>query len=173
MKTKKQSRILFIALGLVIALPALSFGLSQLLPATTTREITIDAQPDQVWEVLSDLESFPQWHPTITSFSGEAVVGNTVAFTNEEGDSSISFTPTILAAEPARELRWLGHVAFLGLMDGNHSFVLEPAGESTKVTQSESITGILGMFAPLFMDLGASFEASNKALANFVESKEQ
>lgn len=58
-------------------------------------------------------------------------------------------------------------------MDGNHSFVLEPAGESTKVTQSESFTGILGMFAPLFMDLGASFEASNKALANFVESKEQ
>lgn len=60
MKTKKQSRILFIALGLVIALPALSFGLSQLLPATTTREITIDAQPDQVWEVLSNLEPFPQ-----------------------------------------------------------------------------------------------------------------
>lgn len=173
MKTKKQPRILFIALGLVEALPTLSFDLSHLLPATAIKEITIDAQPDQVWEVLSDLESVPQWHPTITSFSGEAVVGNTVAFTNEEEGASISFTPTILAAEPARELRWLGHVAFPGLIDGNHSFVLEPAGEGTRLTQSKSFTGILGMFAPLFMDLVASFEAFNEALANFVESKEQ
>ncbi|BCB32027.1 hypothetical protein KaCgl_00010 [Corynebacterium glutamicum] len=172
MKTKKQSRILFIALGLVIALPALSFGLSQLLPATATREITIDAQLDQVWEVLSDLESFrsgiPPSHLSVVKRCWE----HRGVYKRGGG-----FVDKLYSDHPRggtrRELRWLGHVAFPGLMDGNHSFVLEPADENTKVTQSESFTGILGMFAPLFMDLGASFEASNKALANFVESKEQ
>nr|WP_231686538.1 SRPBCC domain-containing protein [Corynebacterium deserti] len=133
----------------------------------------MNATSEELWEAVGDVEGFPKSHPTITSFTGVAEVGIRMEFRNEEGGSSISFKPTVLAADPGRELRWLGHVAFSGLMDGNHAFLLEPVAGGTKVTQTESFTGILGIFALLMMDLGASIEASNQALANFVETKIQ
>jgi hypothetical protein len=32
------------------------------------------------------------------------------------------FRPTVLKAEPPRELRWLGHFVFRGIFDGEHIF---------------------------------------------------
>ena len=33
-------------------------------------EIQIDASADQVWAILSDFASYPQWNPFITSMVG-------------------------------------------------------------------------------------------------------
>jgi len=37
----------------------------------------------------------------------------------------MTFRPTILKAEPNRELRWLGHLLVPGLFDGEHIFTIE------------------------------------------------
>ena len=54
----------------------------------------------------------------------------------------MTFRPTVLKVEPNREFRWLGHLLVPGLFDGEHSFTIEPLGESrVRFTQREIFTG--------------------------------
>jgi hypothetical protein len=107
--------------------------------------IEIEASPAEVWAVLTDTASFPDWNPFVTALKGELRVGARLSVTiAPPGRRSTTFRPTVLAAEPPRELRWLGRVLVPGLFDGEHSFRLEPtAAGGTRLTQAESFSGIL------------------------------
>ena len=75
--------------------------------------------------------------------------------------------PTVLAATPSQELRWLGHLGIPGLFDGEHRFRIEPLGtDRVRFVQDERFTGLL---APLVLRFIArrtrqGFEAMNQAL---------
>lgn len=173
-RTRRRNRIMTTSLATLAALPALSYGFSRLAPPTTSREIEIYASPDVVWKVLTDFPNYPEWHPHITRIEGTPEVGQRLNFDNTSGGSAMRFTPKVLTAEPGVELRWLGHVAFPGLLDGEHSFTLaEGAGGTTRFIQSESFTGILAPLSPLMMDLGAAFDSANLALRDRVAAVRQ
>ncbi|MGP6173333.1 SRPBCC family protein [Corynebacterium sp. A21] len=169
-KTHRTRNIAIGAGAVLLFLPAASFGFSHFFPATTIREIEINASPEQVWEVLTDFESYPVWNPHIITISGTPEVGEKLDVEITAGGSTMRFNPTVLTAEPGIELRWLGQVLVPGLFDGEHSFTLTetPAG-GTRLVQSEKFTGILAPTAPLIMDLGASFEDANQALRDRAE----
>lgn len=172
--TRYRNRIIIGSLAAVVALPALSYGFSRLAPPTITREVEINASPDEVWKVLTDFSGYPEWHPHITRIEGTPAVGQRLDFDNTSGGSAMTFTPKVLTAEPGVELRWLGHVAFPGLLDGEHSFILvEGAGGTTRLIQSESFTGILAPLSPLMMNLGVAFESANLALRDRVAAVRQ
>lgn len=165
-------RPLGIVLGILIALPSLSYLYSRFSPAVTTREIHIAASPDRVWAVLTDFESYADWNPHLVQAAGEAVPGTRLAITIREGEDTTDFTPLVLVAAPGSELRWRGSFLFPGLADGTHSFRLHPAGKGTRLVQSESFTGVLGPFTPVLFDLSVSFAAANEALRQRVEHRE-
>jgi hypothetical protein len=137
-----------------------------------TAEIDIDATPDQVWGVLSDLDSYPQWNPFIVSAVGELTKGATLTNTMVDAEGSqLTFTPTVLAADPGQELRWIGKVAPGLLFDGEHSFVLTPLpGGGTRLLHSERFTGALvpPMQGWLTGSTLPQFHAMNTALAQRV-----
>ena len=55
----------------------------------------------------------------------------------------MKFTPEVLRAEPARELRWIGRLP-LNLFNGEHFFRLEAAGPGrTRFHHGERFTGFL------------------------------
>jgi hypothetical protein len=107
--------------------------------------VEIDASPAEVWAIVADTSSFPSWNPFIRKLEGELRTGAKLAVTIEPPDRrSTNFRPTVLAAEPARELRWLGRVLVPGIFDGEHSLLLEPtATGGTRFTQAERFSGIL------------------------------
>ncbi|MGB9370550.1 MAG: SRPBCC domain-containing protein [Halobacteriota archaeon] len=75
-------------------------------------EIEINASAERVWHVLTDFAGFPQWNPFIRQISGELKVGGKLdVYMQPSGQRGIRFRPVVLAAEPSRELRWLGRRA--------------------------------------------------------------
>jgi hypothetical protein len=136
-------------------------------------EIEIQASAERVWQLLTDFPSFPQWNPFIRKASGAIRVGERLEVSIQpSGASGMTFRPTVLKAEPNRELRWLGHLLISGLFDGEHSFTIEPLGASrVRFTQREVFTGLL---VPLFArgldtDTRRGFEEMNQALKSKAE----
>ena len=79
----------------------------------------------------------------------------------------MSFRPTVLVADPNRELRWLGHLWVRGLFDGEHSFSIEPLGEGrVRFVQRERVGGLLLPLLSKMLDRDTrrGFEEMNQAL---------
>lgn len=134
--------------------------------------IDIAAPPVAVWRVLVDFASYPEWNPFVRRIEGEARVGARLRVTIQPpGRKPMTFRPTVRAAEPGRELRWVGRVLIPGLFDGEHAFVLEPSGAGCRLRHEEHFTGLLaGAFPGMLADTAKGFEALNAALARRVES---
>lgn len=134
--------------------------------------VDIAAPPAAVWRVLVDFASYPEWNPLIRRIEGEVRVGARLRVTIQPpGRKPMTFRPTVRAAEPGRELRWLGRVLIPGLFDGEHAFVLEPSGAGCRLRHEERFTGLLAAaFPSMLADTAKGFEALNAALARRVES---
>jgi hypothetical protein len=131
-------------------------------------EIEIEASAERVWQLLTDFAHFPQWNPFIRRASGNVKLGERLdVYMQPSGANGMTFRPTILNAEPNRELRWIGHLLIPGLFDGEHIFNIEPLGTNrVRFVQREIFTGLL---VPLFAkrldtDTQRGFEEMNQAL---------
>ena len=130
-------------------------------------ETTIDASPERVWEVLTDLESFADWNPFITEASGRVVEGDRLALRMSPPDGrAMNFRPTVTKADPGRELRWLGHLGVHGIFDGEHYFRLEELpGGRTSLVHGEKFTGLtVPLFGGTLDKTERGFELLNEAL---------
>jgi hypothetical protein len=139
-------------------------------------EIEFDGTPEEVWEVLADLPAHAVWNPFMKKIDGELQPGTKLEVRLEpEGERGITMHPTVLAAEPGRELRWLGHVLVPGIFDGEHRFLIEEAGPGrVRVTQSEHFRGfLLPLLWKKLRDGGTAngFRAMNEALARRVAER--
>lgn len=131
-------------------------------------EIEIEASAERVWQLLTDFAHFPQWNPFIRRASGNVKLGERLEVNIQpSGANGMTFRPTILKAEPNRELRWIGRLLIPGLFDGEHIFTIEPFGTNrVRFIQREIFTGLL---VPLFArgldtDTQRGFEEMNQAL---------
>ncbi|MGB9940704.1 SRPBCC family protein [Methanosarcina sp.] len=134
-------------------------------------EVVINASAARVWHVLTDFGAYPQWNPFIREVSGVAIPGERLKVQMHSGNRTMKFRPTILASRPERELRWLGHLLIPGIFDGEHSFVIEPAGENrVRLIQRETFDGLLVPFSgSLLHNTKQSFDKMNLALKERAE----
>jgi hypothetical protein len=136
--------------------------------------IEIDATPARVWGVLVDFPSHPEWNPFIRSIAGTAREGETLVVTVQpQGGKPMTFKPTVLIAEPDRQLRWRGRFLVPGLFDGEHYFALASlANGQTELVHGEKFSGLLVPMAKSSLDGGtrAGFTAMNEALKARAES---
>ena len=131
-------------------------------------EVEVEASPERVWEVLTDFAAYRQWNPFIVEGGGQAVPGSRLELRMRlPGRRPTTFRPEVLEAEPGRRLRWLGRLPVPGLFDGEHSFILEPAGPGrVRVVQQEEFRGLAAR--PVLAMIGkptlAGFQQMNQAL---------
>lgn len=136
-------------------------------------EIDIDAPPDVVWSVLTDLDAYAAWNPFITSAEGTAEVGRQLTNRMEPpGGKAVTFRPRVTVVDPEQTFEWLGHLGFRGVFDGRHRFQLEATAAGTRLTQDEELTGALvrPMRGSLDSHTKAGFEAMNAALKTRAEA---
>jgi hypothetical protein len=137
-------------------------------------QIGINASAERVWSILTDFASYPEWNPFIRRISGELKVGERLdARLEPPGGRGITLRPTVLRAEPNRELRWLGHLLVPGLFDGEHSLLIQPLEESrVRFIQSEMFKGLLVPLLARSLDNNTlrGFEVMNGALKERAEA---
>jgi len=140
---------------------------------TLRSEIEIQATPERVWQLLTDFASFPDWNPFIRTASGAIEVGGRLeVLIQPSGTSAMTFRPRVLNVEPARELRWLGHLVVPGLFDGEHIFMIESIGDHrVRFVQQELFRGILvpAFSRRLDRDTQRGFDEMNRALKTRAE----
>jgi hypothetical protein len=165
-----MSRTLTI-LGAIVLLAAGAIIWQRANPLVLRAETEIHASADEVWEVLADRAAYPDWNPFIVRSEGELTVGKTISNVMRSGGTDREFTPTLLAVEPGRELRWIGRLYVPGLFDGEHSFVIEQlAPGRVRLVQEETFKGALVPFLAgmLKNETLPAFRAMNAALADRV-----
>jgi len=142
--------------------------------AYTFREY-IDRPPQQVWDVLVNLEVAPRWRPLVKSMETEdglpVHAGSRVRLTIEFMGKRQSRTSTTVAFEPPR--RWTLRSSDKPQMEGFFEFLLEAQGAGTQVVSTCDLKAH-AFLAWLFMPLIARGEKQRRAemlgnLKRFVE----
>jgi len=137
-------------------------------------EILIQAPTGKVWQILTDFKSYPDWNPFVRSLKGIPKAGEhiEVLLQAPEGKPMV-FKPKILRFDENSELRWIGHLLFPWVFDGEHVFRLMKNNDGTCTLQHyERFRGIL---VPLMRKMLESntlegFKLLNEAIKKRCES---
>ncbi len=135
--------------------------------------IEIDAPPAAVWAVLTDLDGYAAWNPFIVSSRGTVAVGERIENRMQPpGGKAMTFRPMVTVADADRVFEWRGQLGFPGVFDGRHRFEIEATTTGSRLTQSETFTGLLVRFMRRSLDTHTmqGFEAMNSALKARAES---
>jgi hypothetical protein len=137
-------------------------------------EVGMLASTDEVWEVLADFERYPEWNPLIRRIDGELCEGEELEVEVElPGGQRMVFHPTLLVVEPGRKLRWTGEMWWHGLVNGEHTFCIEPIGTGrVHLIQRDRFSGLLApVLTPLVVrSTWEGLEAMNHALKERVDA---
>lgn len=135
--------------------------------------IEIEAPAKQIWAVLTDFSSYPEWNPFVRSVEGELETGRRLHVRLEPpGLRGMTLRPKLVAVDPPRAFRWHGHLGVPGLFDGEHGFEIEPlASGRVRFRQSEEFRGVLVplLWRMLETKTRRGFEAMNAALKRRAE----
>jgi uncharacterized protein YndB with AHSA1/START domain len=107
-------------------------------PAVAEAETEIAADPETVWEVLTDLEGWPRWNPDVSSVALDGSLEPGATFRWKAGRATI--TSTIRKMERPSLIGWTGKTAGI---DAIHVWRLEPGDGGTLVRTEESWQGLL------------------------------
>ena len=143
-----------------------------------TTSIEIAATPETVWAVLSDLASYPRWHPVFLSVTGPLTAGSTLTITTTHPTSGRTITGKVKvrAAEPGRELRWVSRLA--GMTISERVFALSPDAAGTVLVQSQTYRGLGGqrggrLTLTSLSRIRGAFEAINQAIKSEAEARQR
>lgn len=136
-------------------------------------EITIEAAPKRVWEVLTAFEQYPNWNPFIKSIEGQVRAGEKIIVRLEPpGAKGMTFKPKVLTFDKNKEFKWMGRLFFPGLFDGEHRFELIDNGNGTTTfVHAERFSGILVRMLSNMLDGSTvnGFRAMNEQLKKEAE----
>jgi uncharacterized protein YndB with AHSA1/START domain len=120
-------------------------------PLIAHQEIFIQAPPEVVWKIQTDINTWSQWQPGITmaKLEGPLAVGSIFQFKS----GGLIITATIQVVEPNQRIGWTGQT--LGTQ-ASHVWLLTPHQNGTLLTTDESMGGwlvsLLKLLMPKFLE---------------------
>ncbi|MGA2009274.1 MAG: SRPBCC domain-containing protein [Solirubrobacteraceae bacterium] len=117
----------------------------------------IDAGPEQVWPVLTDIAAWPSWDSGVSKVDGRLALGEKLSVT-VEANPRRAFPVKVAALSEPERMVFRGGMP-LGLFTGERTYTLQRQGTATRFTMREQYTGPLaGMIFKSIPDLGPSFQ---------------
>jgi hypothetical protein len=137
-----------------------------------TSGVDIDANPHQVWHMLTDFANYPAWNPFILHAEGSCEAGSTLRLRMQpHGGRAGTFTPVVREVVEQARLRWVG--TFLGhrILQADHTFTITPLERGCRLVQHETFSGVVVPFFSASLDARTlpAFKAMNMALKAEVE----
>jgi uncharacterized protein YndB with AHSA1/START domain len=110
--------------------------------------IDLDATPELVWEVLTDVSAYPTWTPGLTSAEGSFVAGGSVVFEfpSMHGLLRTTVPATVTELVPGRRLRYTLRFARLGipgLLDTEHTATIAVRDGGVRLWLELRVRGLL------------------------------
>jgi uncharacterized protein YndB with AHSA1/START domain len=131
--------LLFLAANVPDDQLARNGAIQETAPVKASVEITINAAPDKVWHLLTDISKWPTWQTNITKAEIKGPVQTGTRFVWSMGSTSIH--SQIALVEPYRRLAWTGTAFWLRAI---HVWKLQPLPDGrTLVMEKESMDGFL------------------------------
>ncbi len=125
---------------------------------STSVSITIDADPEIIWTLLTNASDFPRWNSTIISLEGEIEKGKKIKLKSTV-DSSRTFKLKVKSMEPAQSMVWKSGVA--PFFRGERTYTIsENQNRTTTFSMREKLGGLM-------------FPLASKSIPSFDESFEQ
>lgn len=107
-------------------------------PVLASETLIIEATPERVWDVLTDLAQWPAWQPNVQYARLNGPLQPNTTFDWKAGGLKIH--STLHTVEALTNMGWTGTVWGLYAI---HNWALWPVGERTEVSVSESMDGFL------------------------------
>jgi hypothetical protein len=108
-------------------------------------EITISADPEKIWSVLTDAKGYKEWNPVIVPIEGEFREGEKIKNQMKQPDGKQSvLESTVKKMIKQKEMNQYGGIP--GVLTFDHKYLLEPVDGATRVTQHEEYRGIGVLF---------------------------
>jgi hypothetical protein len=133
--------------------------------------IKINASVSEVWQVLTDFDSYSEWNPLVTKLDGNIVEGGIINTTI--APLKETFHPILLSYKTEKEITWQGKRIALFLLAGKHYYRLKRDSQSvTTLDHGEYFTGLLSYFISykLLSKMKEAFVEHNIALKNRIEN---
>ncbi len=129
---------------------------------------TINATPEQIWEVLTDARGMTDWDSGV-EIEGTIAPGQKLKL-HIEANPGRAFSLKVVEFDPGRRMVWKGGMP-LGLFTGERTYTLTPAGDATAFHMREEYSGpMLGMIWKSMPDLQPSFDRFASGLKSRVET---
>lgn len=129
--------------------------------------VLIDAPPDAVWRVLTDLDAYPEWNPFTPAVKGDLEVGSPITLTAVMSSGPVDQVETVRAVEPNERLVWGVTIGAHWLLHAERVQTLTPEGGGTRYRTDDAIGGLLSPVVHLLhgRSLHDGFTAMAEALA--------
>ena len=132
-------------------------------PAIARGSIQIEASPETVWDIVSDIERWPEWNPDVTDaeLHGSLAAGGT--FTWKAGPGKIR--SSLSEVDAPRRIAWTGKTLGISAV---HTWVIEPTENGVELTTEESWSGL-----PVRLFPGSSQRTLDKAVSTGLHAAKQ
>jgi hypothetical protein len=106
-------------------------------PAVASGSIEIEAPPEVVWDVLTNIEAWPSWNPEVRTATVDGELRPYATFRWKAGPGTI--TSTIQELDPPNRITWRGSTVGIRAI---HVYRLEAGPSGTSVVSEESWAGL-------------------------------
>lgn len=134
-------------------------------------EVEIQGTAEDVWAVLTDASSYPDWDPNMNSIEGS--IGLNEKLVLHTTLSKRSFNVSVAELVPNTRMVWKSGMP-LGLFKGLRTFELTPGTDSVRFRLQEVFSGPLSpLFGRMIPDLHPSFLKFVQGLKAEVEGRSE
>ncbi len=132
-----------------VAPPALAGTTESLTRLEIDTFIDIPASPEMIWDILADVDRYPEWNPYHVRIDGEMRLGEKlVVHVEKPNGTAVTVRPHLMEYERGKSLVWGGGP--WGVFRGIHRFDLEPLSPGcTRLHHTEVFAGLFISFAEL------------------------